>query len=198
MPTTAAKTAKTTAPAVTGSQSGLQLSAYRGDGAVLLAFNLKETPKAGFAGFSVKCTPPSGKSFYLKNRLTFDQPVTSGTTPAQRHAQLTGTDQAPYQKFRWIDFSSSHGPGTYVYEVSDLYHGKNGALKPRAIPLSRSTSAPSRPAACRWVLREGFSRRKPMSINFIMPRSGRTRSRSTMTPNRIRRSTSGSDFMRAR
>lgn len=76
--------------------------------------------------------PALGKGFYLKNRLTFDQPVTSGTTPAQRHAQLTGTEQAPYQKFRWIDFSSSLGPGTYVYEVSDLYHGKNGVLKPRA------------------------------------------------------------------
>lgn len=62
MPITAAKTAKTTAPAVTGLQSGLQLSAYRGDGAVLLAFNLKETPKAGFAGFSVRCTPPSAKA----------------------------------------------------------------------------------------------------------------------------------------
>ena len=132
MPTTAIKTAKPAAPAVTASHSGLQLSAYRGDGAVLLAFNLKDAPKAGFAGFAVKCTPPSGKTFYLKNRLTFDKPVTSVTTPAQRHAQLTGTDQAPYQKFRWIDFSSSQGPGVYAYEVSDLYHGKNGALKPRA------------------------------------------------------------------
>ena len=118
--------------AVSATNGGLSLTAYRGDAAVLLAFNLEPEPKDGFAGFAVKCTPPDGHPFFLKNRLNFQDPITAATTPEQRHAILTTTDKAPYQKFRWVDFSSSRGPGKYTYEVSAMYQkNKAGDLESR-------------------------------------------------------------------
>lgn len=113
------------------SNQGLRVTAYRGDGSVLLAFNLDGTPGQGFAGFAIQCTAPDNTTFYLKNRLTFTDKITAGTTPAQRHAILADTNVAPYQKFRWIDFSSERGPGQYVYTVSTMYHGSGGALEAR-------------------------------------------------------------------
>ena len=59
------------ATAVSASKGGLSVTAYRGDAAVLLAFNLQQEPTTGFAGFAVKCTLPDGQSFFLKNRLPF-------------------------------------------------------------------------------------------------------------------------------
>jgi hypothetical protein len=83
-------------PAVaTAAKAGLKVAAYRGDGSVLLAFNLEKKPAAGFAGFAVRCTPPNGKAFWLKNRLNFQTPVTAATPPAQRHALSTPTNAAP-------------------------------------------------------------------------------------------------------
>src|SRR5262245_28033102 len=88
----AALVAETTAPAEAlvasahSSADGLKVTAYRGDGSVLLAFNFDAQPEPGFAGFAVQCTAPDGSKFFLKNRLTFDTPVTNKTTPAQRHA----------------------------------------------------------------------------------------------------------------
>jgi hypothetical protein len=116
---------------------GLRVKAYRGDSSVLLAFDVDQNRLAGLAGFAVKCTSPDGNSFVLKNRLSFDNQIQSSMTTAQRHALLTPTDQAPYQKFRWIDFSSSAGPGRYVYEVTSMYFN-GGALKAGAtvqVPL---------------------------------------------------------------
>jgi phosphatidylserine/phosphatidylglycerophosphate/cardiolipin synthase-like enzyme len=100
---------------------GLKVKAYRGDSSVLLAFDVDANKTAGLAGFAVKCTDPDGKSFFLKNRLSFDTVVNAATTPAEQHAMLTPSDQAPFQKFRWVDFSSAAGPGRYIYEVSAMY-----------------------------------------------------------------------------
>ena len=116
----------------TASNSGLRVTAYRGDGCVLLAFNLDQAPDAGFAGFAIQCTTPDGTTFYLKNRLTFSDNITSKTTPVERHAISSGTDVAPYQKFRWIDFSSAAGPGKYTYTVSAMYHKGSRTLEARA------------------------------------------------------------------
>jgi len=115
----------TAAPLASGA---LKVKAYRGDGSVMLAFNFDAPPQKGFAGFAVKCTPPDGPAFYLKNRLNFSDKVTSDTSPKQGHAILTDSNIAPYQKFRWVDFSSSRGPGQYTYDVSAMYQGEDGAL----------------------------------------------------------------------
>ncbi len=113
------------------SNGGLRITAYRGDGSVLIAFNLDQEPDAGFAGFAIQCTSPDGTTAYLKNRLAFTSPITSQTTPAERHTIASDSNVAPFQKFRWIDFSSSRGPGLYIYTVSAMYH-KGSQLEARA------------------------------------------------------------------
>ncbi len=141
MPAKAAKKVPSGAPApnpgfATASKGGLKVAAYRGDGSILLAFNLDKKPTAGFAGFAVRCTPPNGKAFWLKNRLNFSDAVTAQTTPAQRQAIATPSNEAPYQKFRWADFSSWQEPGAYTYEVSAMYR-KNKALTAAAtVPVT--------------------------------------------------------------
>ena len=73
--------------ATTVTNAGLTLSAYPGDGALLLGFSLDPgivKSNSNLAGFAIQCTPPSGQPYFLMNRLNFSQPVTSGTKPAQR------------------------------------------------------------------------------------------------------------------
>ena len=128
---TPAATGSATASA-TGSGEGLRVAAYRGDGSVLLAFNFDQPPEPGFAGFAIQCNAPDGSQSYLKNRLSFSGQVTADTTASQGHAMLSDTNVAPYQKFRWVDFSSSRGPGQYKYTVSAMYHKPGGGLEARA------------------------------------------------------------------
>lgn len=117
---------------VTASSGGLRVTATRGDGSVLLAMNFDQEPSTGFAGFAIHCTTPKGDAFFLKNRLSFTSTLTATTTPAEKQAQAETTDTAPYQKFRWLDFSSSSEPGTYTYAVSAMYHKTDGTLEARA------------------------------------------------------------------
>jgi phosphatidylserine/phosphatidylglycerophosphate/cardiolipin synthase-like enzyme len=98
----------------------------------MLAFNFDQPPQPGFAGFAIQCTAPDGSQLYLKNRLSFGGQITADTTPGQRHAMLTDSNLAPYQKFRWVDFSSSRGPGQYKYTVSAMYRKPDGSLEARA------------------------------------------------------------------
>jgi phosphatidylserine/phosphatidylglycerophosphate/cardiolipin synthase-like enzyme len=109
-------------------QDGLSVKAYRGDGAVLLAFDLNETLTAGLAGFAIQRTPPTGQPFYIPNRLSFTTAVTTQTTPEQH--VWSPSDQAPFQKYRWVDFPPDVVPGTYTYEISAMYFDANGGLKP--------------------------------------------------------------------
>jgi hypothetical protein len=110
------------------SSGGLRVKAFRGDSSVLLAFDIDESQTTGLAGFAVQVTLPNGQTVTLNNRLNFEKGVGPSTTADEQHAQLTPTDKAPYQKFRWIDFSSSAGPGKYVYHVTAMYFG-DGELK---------------------------------------------------------------------
>jgi hypothetical protein len=108
-------------PVVPVSNSGLTLGAYPGDGAVLLGFSLEPSVvKNNMAGFAIQCTPPSGQPYFLLNRLSFTQPVTSGTTPQQR--PFTSSNDAPFQKFHWVHFPPDVTPGAtgsqvYKYKV---------------------------------------------------------------------------------
>jgi hypothetical protein len=110
------------------SQAVLRLKAYRGDGSVLLAFDLDPSQASGLAGFSIQRTAPDGTSSYLLNRLNFNTPVTNQTTPAQR--PYTPSNQAPFQAFRWFDLPGEVIPGQYSYTVTALYFDGSGGLKP--------------------------------------------------------------------
>src|SRR5258706_5807000 len=87
---------------------GISITAHLGDGMVLLAFDLDSKLTTNLAGFAVRRVPPSGQAEYLLNRLSFTTKVTAATTPAQR--KWTPSDQAPFQKFRWIDFPADTEP----------------------------------------------------------------------------------------
>jgi phosphatidylserine/phosphatidylglycerophosphate/cardiolipin synthase-like enzyme len=115
------------------SSGSLALTAYVGDGAVLLAFSLDvaELKTNELAGFSIECTPPSGKPYFLDNRLNFGNPVTSSTTPAQ--TPFTSSQNAPFQKFHWIHFPSEVLPGNYQFDVTAKFcNGSNMVDGPKA------------------------------------------------------------------
>jgi PLD-like domain len=114
---------------VSTTSGGLTLTAYPGDNMVLLAMSLtddavNDTDKnlAGFAVFSKSGTKPEQA---LPNRLSFTQKITKDTTPEQR--EWTPTDQAPFQKFRWVDVPSDGFDADITYRVVAKYFTGTGA-----------------------------------------------------------------------
>ena len=116
------------------SHDGLTVVAYAGDGSVLLAFDLADKPKVDFAGFAVHCIPPQGKPFFLLNRLNFSNPVSSGTMPQKR--PFTPSDQAPFQKFRWVYIPSELLAGKYTYQVTTMHYRNSGLKKGSSTAIS--------------------------------------------------------------
>jgi PLD-like domain len=104
--------------ATSAHSDGFTFSAYWGDGALLLAFDLDEARQADLAGFAVEYTDPDGHTFPVLNRLNFAQAITSATTPAQR--QFTPTEEAPLQKFHWVHFPPDVKPGTFTYKATAM------------------------------------------------------------------------------
>lgn len=110
----------------TTSKDGITLTAYPGDGDILLGYSLDPNvfQNKVLAGFSIQCIPPAGQPYYLPNRLNFSQAVTSNTTPDKR--VWTTSDKAPFQKFHWVHFPPDVYPGTYRYKVTArLWQGSN-------------------------------------------------------------------------
>ncbi|HEX5415576.1 MAG TPA: phospholipase D-like domain-containing protein [Chloroflexota bacterium] len=112
------------------SASGLSLTAYPGDGAVLLAFDLAQEKTAGFAGFAVKCrTPDKGpyptNEYFLTNRLSFETPAPA--TPGAPE-KVTSSDKAPFQTFHWVHFPGA-GDGDYTYTVYATYFNPDGSVR---------------------------------------------------------------------
>lgn len=97
---------------------GLTFSAYPGDGAVLLAFDVGQSMEQDLAGFAVEYTDPDGHTFPVLNRLGFAQAITSTTTPEQR--EWFPTSEAPLQKFHWIHFPPDVKPGTFRYKATAM------------------------------------------------------------------------------
>jgi hypothetical protein len=115
------------------SKNGVSITAYRGDGSALLAFDIDQhlvTPL--FAGFAVQAKAPDGTTEWLKNRLNFKTGLDAGSTPAQRQKNWTDSNQAPFQKFRWQHFPAKPQPGTWTYTVTPMFFtsGQSPKLKP--------------------------------------------------------------------
>lgn len=129
----------------TVSKDGLTVTAYPGDGDVLIAFSLDagRLQDKQLAGFAIACTEPGGKTQFLPNRLSFGQAVTSDTTPEKR--VWTSSDDAPFQKFHWVHFPQDVVPGVYVYKViarfwqgSTLMDGPSAEVSFELLPASSS------------------------------------------------------------
>jgi hypothetical protein len=110
------------------SKAVLTVKAHPGDGSVLLGFNLETNHPENLAGFSIKRTSPDGKADFLPNRLNFGQAVTKKMTVEQQHQLWTPSDQAPFQKFHWVDFPASSETGTYHYTVTAMFFDPAGKL----------------------------------------------------------------------
>jgi hypothetical protein len=107
-------------------KDGLTVKVYRGDGSAMLAFNLDEKHTQNLAGFAIKRTTPGGKPTWLPNRLGFASCVTADT----KTEDIGGhpSNEAPLQKFRWIDIPEEMMPGDFKYEVTAMQFDKDGKL----------------------------------------------------------------------
>jgi phosphatidylserine/phosphatidylglycerophosphate/cardiolipin synthase-like enzyme len=109
---------------------GLRAMAYAGDNKILLAMSLADAAinptDKNLAGFAIWRTA-DGKERALSNRIVF-QPAGAPTT----QPRWTDSDQAPFQKFRWIDVPPDGFHGPLTYRIRALYFaGQNGtATKP--------------------------------------------------------------------
>ncbi|WP_247538118.1 hypothetical protein [Ralstonia pseudosolanacearum] len=80
-----------------------QVKVYPGDSAVLFAFDVAESDRAGLAGFAIQCTPQGRAPDWVPNRLTFDTPVhADAPLRAGRYADAI---DAPFQSFYWAHFA---------------------------------------------------------------------------------------------
>ncbi|HOX28039.1 MAG TPA: phospholipase D-like domain-containing protein [bacterium] len=107
----------------------LVAKAYPGDYMTLLAFSLDKSvldENPNFAGFAIERTDPKGNKRTLYNRLSFDSAYTKATKPEER--KWTPSDEAPFQKFRWIDVPPEPLDGEYVYKVTAMFGDGAGVL----------------------------------------------------------------------
>ena len=110
----------------------LRLIAYPGDNMVLLAMSLDgakvSASGAQLAGFAIFRTVKGKPEEALLNRLNFATKVTAQTTPEQR--KWTSTNEAPIQKFRWVDVPADGFTDSITYRVVAKYFtGKGLAMR---------------------------------------------------------------------
>ena len=104
------------------SKNGLRVKAYAGDSMTLLAFDIDEKlNKSNFVGFTIQYKTPKGKKYYLYNSLNFDG-----------SEALTHSNNAPFQKFRWIHVPgvthqdlNKYEQGMYTYFITPRYYNES-------------------------------------------------------------------------
>jgi phosphatidylserine/phosphatidylglycerophosphate/cardiolipin synthase-like enzyme len=109
----------------TSTKNGVTVKAYAGVTGVIVAMNIEPARRAGLLGFALKRRTPETDFKWLKGMLTF---------PGQHHTdgQLSPTNIAPIQKFRWSDYTVKPGQ-SYTYVVHPVY-GKPGSPEVLAGP----------------------------------------------------------------
>jgi hypothetical protein len=105
---------------------GLSVKLWRGERMVLIVMDV-EDPEPDFVRFAIEEQAPGSRTFVpLRNRLNFsyDQPVTQA---ANGYRNFPSTE-APFQKFRWIQFPFDPQPGEYTYRVTKKHMHPDGTL----------------------------------------------------------------------
>jgi len=119
----------------------LRLVVYPGDNKILLAMSLPDAEVNGndknLAGFAIWRTSAGKPEAPLQNRITFAAGVHEGS-PAPK---WTDSDQAPFQKFRWIDVPPDGFDAPITYRVQALYFTGNGSAT-KAGPEATVTVSP--------------------------------------------------------
>src|SRR5215831_3004992 len=119
----------------------LRLVVYPGDNKILLAMSLPDAEVNGndknLAGFAIWRTSAGKPDAPLQNRITFAAGVHEGS-PAPK---WTNSDQAPFQKFRWIDVPPDGFDAPITYRVQALYFTGQGSAT-KAGPQATVTVSP--------------------------------------------------------
>lgn len=123
----------------------LRVVVYPGDNKILIAMSLKDSgvndSDKNLAGFAIWRTYQGKPEQILLNRIGFDVGVNNQTTAATR--EWTGSDQAPFQKFRWVDVPADGFNAPITYRVRALYFTGQG-FATKAGPELSITARPVR------------------------------------------------------
>jgi PLD-like domain len=105
----------------------LSLKLWRGERMCLIGMDVND-PADDFVGFAIEVKAPGAAAFVpLNNRLAFSYPqsVKQAVTGARWYSSL----EAPFQKFRWIDFPNDPKEGgDYQYRVTEMHMPRDGQL----------------------------------------------------------------------
>jgi phosphatidylserine/phosphatidylglycerophosphate/cardiolipin synthase-like enzyme len=142
---------------VSTQQGGLHLTVYPGDNKILIAMSLDDRfvdeQAQNLAGFAIYARVAGKDEVALPNRISFSVSVSPATTAETR--KWTDSDQAPFQKFRWIDVPPDGFTAAITYRVKALYFkGQGTALKDG--PEASVTVSPT--AASHTKFRPAFTR----------------------------------------
>jgi hypothetical protein len=99
---------------------GLTLRAYRGQGAVLLAFDVEESLVEQLAGFAVQYASPGEGPRWINNRLSFGEPIS-----AEGLAQAPPTNVAPIQSFHVVHTPPDVVPGDFTYSATAMLFARS-------------------------------------------------------------------------
>jgi hypothetical protein len=104
----------------------LTLKLWRGERMCLIGMDTKD-PADDFVGFAIEVRAPGASTFVpLNNRLAFSyaEPIKQAVTGARWYSSL----EAPFQKFRWVDFPNDPKGGDYEYRVTEMHMPRDGQL----------------------------------------------------------------------
>jgi hypothetical protein len=129
-----------------GKSDELSVVIYPGDNKILIAMSMddnaiNDTDK-NLAGFAIWRKYDGKPEQILQNRIGFNVGVNNQTTAETR--EWTDSDQAPFQKFRWIDVPPDGFDAAITYRVRALYFTGQGfatragpEVSVRATPVRR-------------------------------------------------------------
>lgn len=142
---------------ISDKKDGLHVTVYPGDNKILIAMSLDDAmldeQDKNFAGFAIWRKYAGKDEVLLANRISFTVGVSNETTAATR--VWTDFDNAPFQKFRWIDVPPDGFASSITYRVKAMYFiGQSTKLKDG--PELSVTIAPAKPLHAKF--RPAFTR----------------------------------------
>jgi hypothetical protein len=122
---------------VSKTEKGFTLKLWRGERMCLLGMSVVD-PEQDLVGFAIERKDPGTKVFVpLKNRIAFA--YKQKTETAVDGTRKFDSTEAPFQKFRWIDFPFEVKSGTYSYRVTKLHMPEDDKLK-KGVSITLSLS----------------------------------------------------------